>query len=252
MPPASSDKIWIWHARSNMKNYSSTKQLKAYVRQALLGHYGTLIFSYLGIQCITSLALSFVQEQISSATGQLLYWGVNLLIILLMGVFSVGQFYMYRKLLGGEEIALKDMWFGFRYHPDKAIVISLISFILYMIASIPFLICCALYAAGGKQAIVFMFAMFALALFLITSIVISLCLSQALFLLLDYPGESALALCKHSNDLMKGHKMRLFLLYLSFIGMFVLVILTCGIGMLWVYPYFTGAKARFYDELVDE
>lgn len=244
--------ILISHARSRMKQYQSAKQLKAQVRGALLGHYNVLVFSYLLMQFITSLALDFVQGQVSSVAGEFMYLGVYLLVMLLTGVFIIGQYYMYRKLLDGEQIAISDMWFGFRYHPDKAILITFITFLLCGITSLPFGICFVLFAKGGQAPVMFMLSMIFLAVFLIATLYISLCLSQAYFLLLDYPDETAIELCKHSNALMRGHKFRLFLIYMSFIGMFLLTLLTFGLGLLWVYPYFTGVKASFYDELVAE
>lgn len=55
-----------------------------------------------------------------------------------------------------------------------------------------------------------------------------------------------------SIELMKGHKMKLFMLDLSFIGWILLGILTCGIGMLWVYPYWLTSRAAFYNDLLEE
>jgi hypothetical protein len=46
---------------------------------------------------------------------------------------------------------------------------------------------------------------------------------------------------------MYGNKWKLFCLELSFIGWFILGLLTAGIGMLWVMPYITTATAGFYE-----
>ncbi len=65
----------------------------------------------------------------------------------------------------------------------------------------------------------------------------------------DEPELSAeKCICK-SMDMMKGHKMELFLLDLSFIGWILLCILTGGIALLWVEPYYLSARAAFYEEL---
>ena len=45
---------------------------------------------------------------------------------------------------------------------------------------------------------------------------------------------------------MYGHRMRLFILGLSFIGWFFLCIITLGIASLWVVPYYGTARAKFY------
>ncbi|KUH45897.1 hypothetical protein M2E15_3170 [Bacillus mycoides] len=44
---------------------------------------------------------------------------------------------------------------------------------------------------------------------------------------------------------MKGHKLDLFLLWLSFIGWAILAILTLGIGFLWLSPYVGTTTAHF-------
>ncbi|MGN0187254.1 MAG: DUF975 family protein [Paludibacteraceae bacterium] len=49
---------------------------------------------------------------------------------------------------------------------------------------------------------------------------------------------------------MSGHKMKLFLLDLSFIGWGILCVLTFGIGFLWLAPYISVSHAHFYEELI--
>ena len=54
---------------------------------------------------------------------------------------------------------------------------------------------------------------------------------------------------KKANQMMKGNKWRLFKLEFSFIGWFVLCVLTLGIGTLFLLPYVNAATAEFYVEL---
>lgn len=53
----------------------------------------------------------------------------------------------------------------------------------------------------------------------------------------------------YSSELMDGHKGELFLLDLSFVGWFILSIMTVGIGFLFSYPYWMTARAHFYEHL---
>lgn len=55
-----------------------------------------------------------------------------------------------------------------------------------------------------------------------------------------------------SKELMKGHKMDLFIFDLSFIGWFILGSIPAGIGLLWVIPYYQTAKANFYRNLAGD
>lgn len=51
---------------------------------------------------------------------------------------------------------------------------------------------------------------------------------------------------------MDGHKWRLFCLHLSFIGWWLLCILTLGIGTLWLAPYSQNSTAAFYEDLKNQ
>ena len=55
-----------------------------------------------------------------------------------------------------------------------------------------------------------------------------------------------------SKELMKGHKMNLFIFDLSFLGWNILAAITCGIGYLWVTPYYQTAKANFYRHIAGD
>lgn len=57
------------------------------------------------------------------------------------------------------------------------------------------------------------------------------------------------AAIEYSSKLMDGHKGELFLLDLSFVGWFILSILTLGIGFLFSYPCWMTARAHFYEHL---
>lgn len=71
------------------------------------------------------------------------------------------------------------------------------------------------------------------------------------YILCDDPKVGANAARKRSMELMRGHKWKLFCLSLSFIGWWLLCILTLGILSLWVVPYQQTALAHFYRSLTD-
>lgn len=54
-----------------------------------------------------------------------------------------------------------------------------------------------------------------------------------------------------SRKMMKGFKLDLFILDLSFLGWFILGFLTLGIGLLWVIPYYRQTKVNFYRKLTE-
>lgn len=76
--------------------------------------------------------------------------------------------------------------------------------------------------------------------------------SMGYFILADRPDLSGNQARKRSMYLMKGHKWQLFCLDLSFIGWYLLSLLTLGILAFWIYPYHMTARAEFYNELLVE
>lgn len=71
----------------------------------------------------------------------------------------------------------------------------------------------------------------------ILAVFVQMWYALALYLLLDHPQMKARESLKISRQIMKGNKGRLFYIYLSFIGLQILCMLSLGIGSLWVYPY---------------
>ncbi|MFC4808783.1 DUF975 family protein [Paenibacillus sp. GCM10023250] len=86
-------------------------------------------------------------------------------------------------------------------------------------------------------------------LLVIPGIVAALRYSMAYFILRDHPEIGPLEAIRRSKAMMIGHKWRLFILLLSFIGWILLCIPTFGIGTLWLNPYIYTAVAHFYEDL---
>ena len=86
-------------------------------------------------------------------------------------------------------------------------------------------------------------------LFLIPGIVKSYSYSQAIYLAYDHPDWDWKQCIDESRRIMDGNKMKLFVLDLSFIGWYIVGMLACGVGVLWVDPYRQAARAEFYEEL---
>ncbi len=86
-------------------------------------------------------------------------------------------------------------------------------------------------------------------LLVVPGIVKSYSYAMTEFVLRDHPELSSDAAIEESMALMKGNKWKLFCLDLSFIGWIFLGVITAGIGLLWVAPYMTVARAAFYEDI---
>ena len=86
-------------------------------------------------------------------------------------------------------------------------------------------------------------------LFIIPGIIKSYEYSIIPYILADDPEISSKDAFKKAKQMMKGNKWRLFKLEFSFIGWFLLCVLTLGIGTFFLIPYVNAATAEFYVEL---
>lgn len=86
-------------------------------------------------------------------------------------------------------------------------------------------------------------------LLIIPGIIKALAYSMTPYIIADEPDIDAFVAIRKSQEMMNGHKMELFTLILSFLGWFLLGMLTFGVGMFFVMPYFQTTLANFYLEL---
>ena len=89
-------------------------------------------------------------------------------------------------------------------------------------------------------------------LLIVPGIVKAYSYSMSYFILCDDPQLPANQARKRSMELMRGNKWRLFCLHFSFIGWFLLCLLTLGILSFWIIPYLYTAQAEFYRSLITE
>lgn len=86
-------------------------------------------------------------------------------------------------------------------------------------------------------------------LFVIPGIIKAYSYRMAFFILVDNPELSANEALQKSKEMMKGHKLDLFVLDLSFIWWFLLVAITFGVASIYVAPYIGATQANFYKSL---
>ncbi len=89
-------------------------------------------------------------------------------------------------------------------------------------------------------------------LFVIPGIIKELSYSMSFYLLADNPELTQDQAREKSIAMMNGNKWRLFCLRISFIGWYLLCVITCGILLFWVVPYVKCAEAEFYRDLIKE
>ncbi len=142
--------------------------------------------------------------------------------LLVSGALTFGLMSFYLMISRGEKPSTGVLFSGFNRFVD--------TFLLYLLMGI--------------------FILLWTLLLIVPGIIAALRYSQAYYLLRDNPDIGAMEAIRRSKALMDGQKGKLFMLALSFIGWFLLTILTLGIGILWLAPYVYTAFGHFHNSLI--
>lgn len=86
-------------------------------------------------------------------------------------------------------------------------------------------------------------------LLIVPGIIAALSYSMTYYILAENPEFTASQAIEASKSMMYGHKWRLFELWFSFIGWWLLCLITFGIAFIYVAPYFATARTVFYADL---
>ncbi|WP_168119890.1 DUF975 family protein [Paenibacillus sp. HB172176] len=167
-----------------------------------------------------SIAVFLIYVAITISLGFIPFFG-QLVLILITGVFTLGMALYFIRLARGEDPSVSSLFEGFERFV-KVFLLTLLMGIFTLLWSL---------------------------LFIIPGIIAGYRYSQAYYILIDNPDISALEAIRRSKEMMAGHKWRYFVLQLSFIGWYLLCMLTLGIGALWLAPYMAATNAHFYENL---
>lgn len=137
---------------------------------------------------------------------------------LVNAAFALGGAWVFLKIAKGEEVSVGNIFYGFE----------------------------DLWTAIKAQFFMGLFISLWSLLLIIPGIIKAYAYSMTFFILAENKGMPVLEAITLSRKMMDGHKMDLFLLFLSFIGWFILTAITFGIAGIWVYPYFYATFSNFY------
>ena len=176
---------------------------------------------------------------------------ISLIVSILLGILSSGKAYLYMNLVYSQTISASDIFFGLKQHPEKAVVIQSVFVIANFVVTLPSSL--ILFFTNQSSSIdLYLTNIIVLIVGIIINIYISLVYSQAFFLLHDFPDRSAKDLLATSRRLMKGKKLKLFLLELSFVPLYIFGIITLFVPLLWISVYRYASVAVFYQKLISD
>ena len=167
------------------------------------------------ISCIPNLLVEINDESLAIAII------IPIITLVITGPLTIGQCKFFINLANRSNPKFSDLWYGFN-NILKAIGVTLLVGIIVSIGTI---------------------------LLIIPGIILSFMYSQVYYIMAENPEMSIIDCLKVSSRIMKGHKMDLFVLELSFLGWVILMGITFGIAGLYVLPYYSATLTNFYLEI---
>lgn len=180
---------------------------------ALNGKWGTMVL------------ITLIVSLISGALGGLSFIGVGAVALLIViGPLMLGVSEVHLKVIRGGNVELSEAFNGFKNFVN-ALVLSLLTSIFTFLWSL---------------------------LLIVPGIIKSYSYSMGMYILADNPQMDGNTALKKSIEIMRGYKWKLFCLDISFIGWYILALLTFGILSFWITPYHEAARAEFYCNILRE
>lgn len=194
-------------------------------RAKLQGKWATLALITFIITLITGLCTSSYASVSAGTFFTVCFTSIGTIAALVIGgPFELSQSQIALKIMRGKDAVIEDTFEGFKNFVN--------AFLLFLINSI----------------FVFLWSL----LLIVPGIIKQLSYSMSFFILADDPSLTQDRAREKSIELMNGNKWRLFCLRISFIGWYLLGLLTFGILLFWVIPYEKCAEAEFYRDLIKE
>lgn len=238
----------------------SSKELKQLAREALIGNYGNfaiIVLVYFIIAFGIEMIPAFFADN-TSISGLIVREIVSIILSLIVSILAAGIQKTALNIIRKEPVKVSDLFYAFTHHPDKYIVVSFLMVLIALAAQIPTIILAVvsspgIYAFSQAEVIGMLIATVSVMLvMLLVTVIILLRYTLAMTLLLENPELGAIESMRMSAQLMKDNKGRYFYLMLSFLGMQLLALCTCGIAYFWVVPYTTTTCMQFYLEVTGE
>lgn len=168
---------------------------------------------------------------------------------LFTGVLKTGICLFCLNLCCGRRTRIFDLFFGYRDQFGKSLRLSLVNTLISQLYLLPANLLVSAWSSDGNDTLLYLYAGLTAVGFALYAY-LSLYVAMSWYLLLDFPDRSASELLRLSARVIRGHKGRLFALYLSFLPLELLNLCTFGIGGLWIRPYIRTTYTEFFLDLM--
>ena len=228
-----------------MQVFKDSRSLKRDARESLLGNLTTAVLSiFLYMLAASVLAEMIAGFNLGSPILSLILSVIIYFVINTCGnMLRIGLSYVFLRLQYRKGARIGDLFTAFRANSDAAVIVSAFVAILELFCMLPLIILLSLLSLEGRQSYLLLIIVLFTAGYA-ASFAVHIRYSMVPYLFLDFPQLTP-------EELLRGHKMRLFRLCLSFLPLHLLTAISFGVAGLWVSSYFHAAEAAFYKDLME-
>ncbi len=198
-------------------------EIKNWAKSKIKGHIIELLVAIIVVNVLSTLTIG---EKVDFVDGKLTVTSYGISLGIFFYFVTVGFAYYMTQFIKDKKHEFMDL---FSYAKDfvRIFVVNILQTIFV------FLWCLLLIIPGIIKSIAYA--------------LVPLILSDAKYKDLGY-----METLRKSEDMMRGHKMDLFVFELSFIGWHILAVFTLFLLEIWILPYYYTAKYKFLNDIKDE
>lgn len=228
----------------------SRKEIKAQAIKNLRGNYGIVLFGLLILALFGGICILTAKVLSLPSIGCFLW-------LLVMGLLFMGFVQIILKISRGQSVNMLEIF----SRSDlfwKALLVTILFAVLYLVCGVlEYVAYTALTSfidyhndlSLALSSFMIAFGVILNAAIITFVLLLTICFSQAYFIIYDNEKLPVLDIFKRSLEMMDGYKTDYIFLTLSFLGWAILGVFTAGILYLWLIPYMAVTYAKFYDEL---
>lgn len=236
-----------------MNQKKKCKELKRISRENLNGKYKPAMAAFLMviiINLLTDMPFTYLLGNVyATKTQTVIYYIAEVLLSIVVGVLQMGLIRFHLNMAKKQQIRLTDVFYCFRNRSNRYFGAYIIYYVISMIAKAPYLTARTFFKFKGDTLYT---AIGLTAISVVLNIIVFVLLAFYMYLIISREDLGVFACLAASVKLIRGNILRLIYIYLSFVGLLVLCLLSLGIGFLWVEPYFQQTLANFYLDVTGE
>lgn len=238
----------------------SSAELKIRAKKTLLGNYGTAVgallilygflIAWMILVClIQAFTIGLWVTSQSMFIRTFLSTGLLALASLFQYMLLPGMYRLYLNMVQDGRGRVGDIFFAFKNHAGKFLGIAAILALSSVLLSLPNTVLMNVSVKTGDYGFYQAFSVWYFVVMLAVSLYLYLNFSLFFYILAENPEKGLIEALMESKELLTGNRGRYFLLSLSFLGWFLFICLTMGIGLLWLLPYVICTNIHFYLDL---